>query len=47
MVNKQKHLEEAPGQGYNIHVVSKCFAVMAMQGGILERNQGKLLQRIR
>ena len=43
----QKHLEAAPGQGYNINVVSKCLAVMAMQGEILERNQGKLLKRIR
>ena len=47
MVNKQKLLEEASGQGYNIMVVSKCLAVMAMQGDILERNQGKLLKRIK
>jgi DNA replication licensing factor MCM5 len=47
MVNKQKLLEEASGQGYNIMVVSKCLTVMAMQGEILERNQGKLLKRIK
>ena len=32
MVNKQKHLEEAPGQGYNINVVSKCLAVWPCRG---------------
>jgi DNA replication licensing factor MCM5 len=47
MVNKQKLLEEASGQGYNIMVVSKCISIMAMQGEILERNQGKLLKRIK
>lgn len=47
MVNKQKLLEEASGQGHNIMVVSKCLTVMAMQGEILERNQGRLLKRIK
>ena len=47
MVNKQKLLEEASGQGYNIMVVSKVLSVMAMQGEILERNQGRLLKRIK
>lgn len=47
MVNKQKLLEEASGQGYNIMVVSRVLSVMAMQGEILERNQGRLLKRIK
>lgn len=47
MVNKQKILEEASGQGYNIMMVSKCLSIMAMQGEILERNQGRLLKRIK
>jgi DNA replication licensing factor MCM5 len=47
MVNKQKLLEEANGQGYNIMVVSRVLSVMAQQGEILERNQGRLLKRIK
>jgi len=47
MVNKQKLLEEASGQGYNVLVVAKCLSIMAMQGEILERNQGRLLKRIK
>ena len=47
MVNKQKLLEEASGQGYNAMVVSRVLSVMAMQGEILERNQGRLLKRIK
>ena len=47
MVNKQKLLEEASGQGYNIMVISRVISVMAMQGEILERNQGRLLKRIK
>lgn len=47
MLNKQKLLEEASGQGYNAMVVSRVLSVMAMQGEILERNQGRLLKRIK
>jgi len=47
MVNKQKLLEEASGQGYNIMVLSRVLTAMAMQGEILERNQGRLLNRIK
>jgi DNA replication licensing factor MCM5 len=47
MVNKQKLLEEASGQGYNAMVVSRVISVMAMQGEIMERNQGRLLKRVK
>ena len=47
MVNKQKLLEEASGQGYNVMVMSRVISVMAMQGEVLERNQGRLLKRIK
>ena len=47
MVNKQKLIEEASGQGYNVMVISRVMSVMAMQGEILERNQGRLLKRVR
>ena len=47
MVNKQRLVEEAAGQGYNAMVVSRVLSVMAMQGELLERNQGRLLKRVK
>ena len=47
MVNKQKLIEEAAGQGYNVMVLARVINVMAMQGELLERNQGRLIKRIR
>jgi DNA replication licensing factor MCM5 len=47
MVNKQKLVEEAAGQGYNAMVVARVLSVMAMRGELLERNQGRLLKRIK
>lgn len=47
MVNKQKLIEEASGQGYNAMVVSRVLSVMAMRGDVLERNQGRLLKRVK
>jgi DNA replication licensing factor MCM5 len=47
MVNKQKLIEEASGQGYNAMVISRVLSVMAMRGDVLERNQGRLLKRIK
>mmetsp|Transcript_5928 Transcript_5928/g.8976 ORF Transcript_5928/g.8976 Transcript_5928/m.8976 type:complete len:821 (+) Transcript_5928:131-2593(+) len=47
MVNKQKIIEEACGQGYNAMVVARVVSVMAMRGELLEKNQGRLLKRIK
>jgi DNA replication licensing factor MCM5 len=47
MVNKQKLIEEASGQGYNVMVLARVINVMAMRGELLERNQGRLIKRIR
>ena len=47
MVNKQRLVEEASGQGYNAMTVSRVLSVMAAKGEILERNQGRLLKRIK
>lgn len=47
IVNRQKLIEEAAGQGYNAIVVARCFSVMIMRGEIMERNQGRLLKRIK
>ena len=47
MVNKQRLVEEASGQGYNAMMGSRVLSVMAAKGEILERNQGRLLKRIK
>lgn len=47
VVNRQRLIEEAAGQGYNAIVVAKCFSVMIMRGEATERNSGRLLKRIK
>jgi DNA replication licensing factor MCM5 len=47
MVNKQKLVEEASGQGYNALMVARVLTVMSMRGEVMERNQGRLLKRIK
>lgn len=47
MVNKQKLIEEAAGQGYNAMLVARVLSVMVGRGELLERNQGRLLKRIK
>ena len=47
MVNKQRLVEEAASQGYNAMVVAKAIAVMAMRGELQEKNQGRLVKRIK
>ncbi|KAL3925643.1 MAG: hypothetical protein SGILL_000271 [Bacillariaceae sp.] len=46
-VNKQKLLEEASGQGYNFMTMALALNVMAQRGELLERNQGRLLKRMK
>lgn len=47
MVNKQKLVEEAAGQGFNAVLVARALSIMASRGEILERNQGRLIKRIK
>ena len=47
VVNRQRLIEEAAGQGFNAVVVAKCFSVMIMRGEVTERNSGRLLKRIK
>jgi DNA replication licensing factor MCM5 len=47
MVNKQKLIEEASGQGYNVMVLARVISVMAARGELMERNQGRLLKRVK
>jgi DNA replication licensing factor MCM5 len=46
-VNKQKLIEEAAGQGFNAVLVARALSVMANRGEIVERNQGRLLKRVK
>ena len=47
MVNKQKLVEEAAGQGFNAVLVARALSVMASRGDMLERNQGRLIKRVK
>ena len=47
VVNKQRLVEEASGQGFNALVVTRVLSVMAKRGELLERNQGRLLKRLK
>ena len=47
MVNRQRLIEEATGQGHNMMVDARVLSIMAMQGELLERNQGRLLKRVK
>lgn len=47
MVNKQKIVEEAAGQGFNAVLVTRALSIMASRGELLERNQGRLLKRVK
>jgi len=47
IVNKQRLVEEAAAQGYNAMTVAKAIVIMAMRGEIQERNQGRLIKRIK
>jgi len=46
-VNKQKLIEEGSGQGYNFMTMVRVLSAMAQRGELLERNQGRLLKRIK
>jgi DNA replication licensing factor MCM5 len=47
LVNRQKLIEEAAGQGYNAILVARALWIMSSRGELLERNQGRLLKRIK
>jgi DNA replication licensing factor MCM5 len=47
LLNRLKLIEEGVSQGYNAINIAKCISVMASRGEILERNQGRLIKRIK
>ena len=46
-LNQQRLLEEAAAQGHNAMVVAKGLHVMVVRGEVQERNQGRLIRRVK
>lgn len=47
IVNRQRLVEEAAGQGFNAVLVARAVAVMVGRMELQERNQGRLLKRVK
>ena len=47
MMSKHRLSEQAASQGFNPLFVSRALAVMAGRGEVLERNQGRLIKRVK
>ena len=46
-MNRQKLVEECIGQGYNAMTVARVLYIMVGRGEIIEKNQGRLLKRVK
>ena len=46
LMNKQKLLEEAASQGFQVMVVARVLSILQSRGELLERQQGRWLKRI-
>jgi DNA replication licensing factor MCM5 len=46
-MNRQKLIEECIGQGYNAMTVARVLYIMVGRGEIVEKNQGRLLKRVK
>ncbi|KAL3784813.1 hypothetical protein HJC23_013853 [Cyclotella cryptica] len=47
VLNKQKVVEEAAAQGYNAMVVARALSIMVSRGEVQERNQSRMVKRVR
>lgn len=47
VLNKQKVVEEAAAQGYNAMVVARAMSIMVSRGEVQERNQSRMVKRVR
>jgi DNA replication licensing factor MCM5 len=47
VLNKQKVVEEAASQGYNAMVVARAMSIMVSRGEVQERNQSRMVKRVR
>ena len=46
-MNRQKLIEDCIGQGYNAMTVARVLYIMVGRGEIIEKNQGRLLKRVK
>jgi len=47
VLNKQRVVEEAAAQGYNAMVVARALSIMVSRGEVQERNQSRMMKRVR
>ncbi|KAL7544282.1 hypothetical protein ACHAWF_007666 [Thalassiosira exigua] len=47
VLNKQRVVEEAAAQGYNAMVVARALSIMVARGEVQERNQSRMVKRVR
>jgi DNA replication licensing factor MCM5 len=47
VLNKAKVVEEAAAQGYNAMVVARALSIMVSRGEVQERNQSRMVKRVR
>ncbi len=47
VLNKQRVVEEAAAQGYNAMVIARSLSIMVSRGEVLERNQSRMVKRVR
>jgi len=47
VANKRRVVEEAVGQGFHSSTMAKAVAILAMKGVMQERNQGRLIKRLK
>jgi len=47
VLNKQRVVEEASAQGYNAMVVARALSIMVARGEVQERNQSRMVKRVR
>lgn len=47
VLNKQRVVEEASAQGYNAMVVARALSIMVSRGEVQERNQSRMVKRVR
>lgn len=47
VINKQSLVDEALGLGYNAATVVRVLSAMVMRGELIEKNQGRLIKRVK
>lgn len=47
VLNKQRVVEEASAQGYNAMIIARALSIMVSRGEVQERNQSRMVKRVR